>query len=78
MMGGARAPGWMRGGSLPGFMLGMMGTGTDPGKIMGRLWASAPGPRVSPAGAARLGNQVPAGARVDRARHTVTSGCSPR
>ncbi len=72
MMGGARAPGWMRGSSLPGFMMGMMGTGTDPGEIMGRLWARASGPRVSPAGAARLGNQVPAGARVDRARHTIT------
>jgi hypothetical protein len=50
----------------------MMGTTTDPGKIMGRLWASAPGPRVSAAQAARLGSQVPAGASIDAARHTVT------
>ncbi len=69
MLGGAGAPGWMRGGNLPGFM---MGTATDPGKIMGRLWASAPGPRVSPAEAARLGSQVPAGAVVSRAKHTIT------
>jgi rusticyanin len=50
----------------------MMGTSTDPGKIMGRLWASAPGPRVSAAQAARLGGQVPAGARIDPARGTIT------
>ena len=74
MMGGATAPGWMRGGRLPG---SMMGTTTDPGKFMGRLWASAPGPRVSAQQAARLGSQVPAGASVDRARHTITfSGTS--
>jgi rusticyanin len=72
MMGGAGAPGWMRGGSLPGFMMGMMGTGTDPGKIMGRLWASAPGPRVTESEAAGLGSQIPAGARVNRARRTIT------
>jgi len=39
---------------------------------MGRLWASAPGPRVSAAQAARLGQQVPAGASVNPARHTIT------
>jgi rusticyanin len=72
MTGGTQAPGWMRGGTLPGFMTGMMGTAHDPGKIMGSLWASAPGPRVSPAGAARLGHQAPADARVDRAANTVT------
>lgn len=69
MMGGAYAPGWMRGGRLPA---PMMGSSTDPGKIMGALWADAPGPRVSPQLAARLGGQVPAGARVDQARHTIT------
>ncbi|MGE5288596.1 MAG: sulfocyanin-like copper-binding protein [Micromonosporaceae bacterium] len=69
MMGGTAAPGWMRGGSLPAFMMGtsMMGTGHDPGKIMGAAFANAPGPRVSPAQASRLGNQIPAGATVDRA-----------
>jgi rusticyanin len=69
MMGGTSAPGWMRGGRLP---TSMMDTTTDPGKIMGRLWASAPGPRVSSSQAAQLGGQVPAGASVNRARHTIT------
>jgi rusticyanin len=69
MFGGANAPAWMRGAQLPA---AMMGTGTDPGQVMGRLWASAPGPRVSPAQAAALGSQVPAGARVDRAARTIT------
>jgi rusticyanin len=69
MFGGTTAPGWMRGASLPGWM---MGTGTDPGQVMGQLWANAPGPRVSPGQAARLGSQVPAGARVDQASRTIT------
>ncbi len=69
MMGGASAPGWMRGGRLPG---SMMGTSTDPGKIMGRLWATAPGSRVTAQQATRLGSQVPAGANADPARHTIT------
>ena len=71
MMGGASAPGWMRGGSLPGFM---MGTSTDPGKVMGRLFADAPGPRVSPAQAVTLGDQIPPGASVDRAADRITFG----
>jgi rusticyanin len=69
MTGGASAPAWMRGGHLPA---AMMGTGTDPGKVMGRLWANAPGPRVSPAQAAALGSQIPAGARIDQATRTIT------
>jgi plastocyanin len=69
MTGGTNAPGWMRGGSLPS---AMMGTGTDPGKIMGRLWADAPGPRVSPSAAARLGSQIPADAHADRTANTLT------
>src|SRR5215470_4054152 len=69
MMGGAWAPGWMRGGGLPA---AMMGNGTDMGQFMGRLWAGAPGPRVSPATAAGLGTQVPAGAQVNRAARTIT------
>ena len=52
MTGGVSSPGWMTG-TLPSAMMGagMMGTGsgTDPGKIMGSLWANAPGPRVSAA-----------------------------
>jgi len=69
MFGGTSAPAWMRGERLP---TGMMGTGTDPGQVMGRLWASAPGPRVSPGQAIALGSQAPAGARIDRAARTIT------
>jgi rusticyanin len=49
-----------------------MGTSTDPGQLMGRLWANAPGPRVSPATAAGLGTQIPVGAHVNRATRTIT------
>ena len=69
MMGGASAPGWMQGGRLPS---SMMGTTTDPGKIMGKLWANAPGSRVSATQAAQVGSQVPAGASVNRAGRTIT------
>jgi rusticyanin len=69
MMGGTSAPGWMMGSSLPGFMTG---ANTDPGQVMGRLFADAPGPRVSPAQATVLGNQVPAGASVDAAANRIT------
>jgi rusticyanin len=69
MTGGTGAPGWMNGGTLPG---SMMGTGSDPGTIMGSLWANAPGPRISAQQAAALGNQAPAGARIDRAANTIT------
>ncbi|HUY47233.1 MAG TPA: sulfocyanin-like copper-binding protein [Streptosporangiaceae bacterium] len=68
MLGGTVAPGWERGGSLPGFMMG----GADPGTVMGRLFADAPGPRVSAAQAARLGAQAPADAQVDRAARAIT------
>src|SRR6516162_9130755 len=75
MTGGVSSPGWMTG-ALPPAMMGtaMMGTGTgtDPGTIMGRLWANAPGPRVSAAQAAALGSQAPAGARVSNAAGTIT------
>jgi rusticyanin len=71
MTGGTGAPGWMRGGTLPSAMMGAA-TGTDPGTIMGTLFANAPGPRVSPADTQRLGSQVPAGASVDRANRTIT------
>jgi len=69
MMGGASAPGWMRGGRLPS---AMMGTSTDPGKVMGKVFANSPGPRVSRAEATRLGNEVPNGATVDAADHRIT------
>jgi rusticyanin len=76
MMGGTAAPAWMRGQALPGFM---MGTSTDPGQVMGALFANAPGPRVSPAQAARLGSQIPAGATLDRAANRITfTGTSVR
>ena len=68
-MGGANAPSWMRGQSLPGFM---MGSGTDPGAVMGQLFADAPGPRVSPSEAIRLGSEVPAGASVDKIANRIT------
>ena len=69
MTGGTGAPGWMRGGTLPS---AMMGGSTDPGTVMGRLFAGAPGPRVSPAQATALGSQVPAGASINRAARTIT------
>jgi rusticyanin len=68
MFGGAAAPAWMRGAKLPA---AMMGTSTDMGKIIGRLWAGAPGSRVSPQQAARDGSQVPAGATVSTAANRV-------
>ena len=49
-----------------------MGTASDPGQVMEALFAGAPGPRVTPADATRLGSQVPAGATVSRARHEIT------
>lgn len=69
MMGGASAPQWMRGESLPGFV---MGGGTDPGTVMGQLFADAPGPRVSPSEASVLGDAVPAGATADRTANRLT------
>ena len=71
MTGGTGAPGWMRGGTLPGSMMGTS-IGTDPGTVMGTLFAGAPGPRVSPATAAQLGSQAPGGASIDRASRTIT------
>ena len=68
MTGGTGTPGWMTGGTLPSMMTG---TGTDPGKIMGSLWANAPGTRVSAARARALANQIPAGAAAGRAGNTL-------
>ena len=69
MTGAGGVPGWMHGRRLPGYM---MGASTDPGKVMGRFWANAPGPRVSQAQAVRLGSQAPTGARINRAANTIT------
>ena len=72
---GTAAPGWMAGGTLPGAMMstGMMGgSTTDPGRVMGTLFANAPGPRVSAAQAAALGSQALAGAQVSRAANSIT------
>jgi len=69
MMGGTAAPAWMRGSALPGFM---MGASSDPGQVMGSLFANAPGSRVSAVRAAQLGSQVPAGATLDRAANRIT------
>lgn len=71
MMGGADAPGWQRGSGLPGYMAG---SEHDPGAVMGRLFAGAPGPRVSAAEASRLGEAVPAGATADRAGNRLVVG----
>jgi rusticyanin len=72
---GTASPGWMAGGTLPSAMMstrGMMGDGTDPGKVMGTLYANAPGPRVSAAQATALGGQAPVGAQVSKAANTIT------
>ena len=70
MIGGSSSvPGWMNGGSLPGFM---MGNNADPGQVMGRLFANAPGPRVSTSEATKLGNAVPPGATVNRFANQIT------
>lgn len=69
MMGVGGVPGWMHGGRLPGYM---MGSSADPGKVMGRFWANAPGPRVSQAQAAGLASRAPAGARINHAANTIT------
>ncbi len=62
--------------SAPGYSWyrSMMGgsDGSDPGTVMGSLFANAPGPRVSAAEARRLGTQVPAGASVNRADRIIT------
>lgn len=69
MMGGTTAPEWMQGHHLPGFM---MDGDPDPGTVMGRLFADAPGPRVSPSEATRLGEMVPSGATADPSGNRLT------
>jgi rusticyanin len=50
----------------------MMGSADNPGVVMGALFENAPGPRVSAAEAARLGDAVPAGAAADRTANSIT------
>lgn len=69
MLDGTDTPQWMIGGSLPGPL--MMGGNGDPGKAMGRWLANAPGTRISAQDAARLADQAPAHAAIDRARHRI-------
>jgi rusticyanin len=69
MMGGSQAPGWMAGSNLPSYM---MGSASDPGEVMGSLFADAPGPRLSPGDVARLAAQVPSGAIVDHAAKQIS------
>lgn len=69
MMGGTSAPGWMLGGALPE---SMMGSSSDTGMVMGKLFADAPGERVSPSQALRLGNMHPARSTVDRGDDSIT------
>jgi rusticyanin len=69
MMGGRSAPGWMIGNAVPGFR---MGSSSDPGQVMGRLFADAPGPRVSASEATTLANQVPVAASMDRTANRIT------
>jgi len=52
--------------------LAAVGLSHDPGKVMGRVWADAPGPRVGAREAAQLGSQAPAGASIRRDRRTIT------
>jgi rusticyanin len=70
MMGGPKPPGWMVGGTLPSYM---MGRDDNPGQVMGTLFANAPGTRMSPGAAVRLGQAAPTGATVDANRVTFTS-----
>ncbi|MDA8386887.1 MAG: sulfocyanin-like copper-binding protein [Actinomycetota bacterium] len=69
MMGGSNAPGWERGTPLQG---SMMGGSNAPGLIMGRLYANAPGPRISTSAAMALAKAVPEGAKISPAHRTVT------
>jgi rusticyanin len=65
---GGAPPGWAAGGPVTGSMMGGQG---DPGTVMGRALAGAPGTRVSEAEATRLATEVSSGASVDRAGRRV-------
>jgi rusticyanin len=70
MMGGASvAPQWMQGLQLHG---SMMGSSTDMGRVMGRLFADAPGPRVSAPAALALGSHAPPRTTVDEGANRIT------
>jgi hypothetical protein len=73
MMGGAGAPRWLAGSMLPRYLMGMS---SDPGVVMGALFANAPGPRVSSAEAAKLASTAPGGARIDRAANRIAFSTS--
>jgi FtsP/CotA-like multicopper oxidase with cupredoxin domain len=69
MMGGATAPDWMRGAALPA---SMTNRSDDPATVMGALLADAPGSRITPAEAVRLGDEPPTGGTVNQETHRVT------
>ena len=73
MMGGSNAPGWEQGAPFQG---SMMGGSNAPGQIMGRLYANAPGPRITTSAAQALAQAVPAGAKISRSHGTVTFSSS--
>ena len=50
----------------------MMGLGSDPGKAMGQYFENAPGPRVNSTDAAKLGQQIPNNATIDRSKNQIT------
>lgn len=63
--------GGMMGGQATGSLGGMMG-GDAMGQMMGAALAGSASQRVSPAEATSIGNAVPAGATVDRAKNVIT------
>jgi rusticyanin len=67
------SPGWMTG-ALPAGMMstGMTGGRADPGTVMGRLFAPAPGPRINAAQATALSSRLPSGAQVSKAANAIT------
>jgi rusticyanin len=69
LMGGTTAPSWMQGAALPGYMTD---GSANSGKVMGALFADAPGPRVTATEAVRLGNGSPAGGTLSAAGRRVS------
>ena len=58
---GTASPGWMAGGTLPPAMMStrMMGDATDPGRVMGTLFAMSPGPASAAARPSRSAARSP-------------------
>ena len=52
-----------------------MRASTDPGSVIGKCWAHAPGPRMSQREATRLGAERLDGARVNRVEWRITVAC---